>query len=131
MNTKEFLGSAPKVGQKVFVRVLERVNRVSEDFADEVAIASVGRKYFTLEGSRFADIRFLNESKTEHTKFFSLIKIYSNKKEYEDEKIRKQARLDIETALRYGALNAVDIEDVKLICKILNIQTTQATRDDG
>ena len=125
MDMHEFLLSTPVVGQKVFVRVLDRVNRVSEGFADEVVVESVGRKYFTLEGDRFANLRFFIDGKKEQTKYLSLIKIYPNKKEYEDEKTRKIALYDIENALRYGALNNVSIENVKLICELLNTEATK------
>ena len=125
MDMHEFLASKPKVGQTVFVCVLDRMNRVKEDFADEVVVASVGNKYFTLEGDRFANIRFFNESKTEQTKFITLIKIYPSKKEYEDEKTRRKARFDIEDAVRRGALNELDIKDVNLICELLKVSKFQ------
>lgn len=125
MDMQEFLASKPKVGQKVFVCVLDRINRVKEDFAEEVVIASVGSKYFTLEGDRFANIRFFNKYKTEQSKFITLIKIYPNRKEYEDEKTRRKARFDIEEAVRYGALDKLDIEDVNLICELLQVKGFQ------
>lgn len=120
---KTFLATTPEVGQRVFVRVLCRVNRVNEAFAEEVTVESVGRKYFTLKGDRFGKIRFLNEGKIEQTNFVSLIKIYPNKKEYQDEKLRHKARFDIENAVKYRGLDFIDIEDIKTICKLLNTTT--------